>query len=466
MSAYNPPLQFLSIFNQNEYLYGSEAITLDYVNSHFLKLAGGTLTGALLCNNSLTCLANIYANSGSVSLPSYSFSGDSNSGIYRIGANNLAVACDGAKVLDIATTGLTVTGNVIVDQIALDNSSITFSGVSAANIIAIPASLADAFSIKQGATSYLKFDTSSLAITLGQNTIISGSLGVNSLVIDQIALDASTVTFSGLTGTNIISIPDNYTTALTVKENANAYMDFRTSNGAEKIILYQNTDILASLVANSLTVDSLSLNGSNITFGSVTTAENTITIIDNLADSFSFVQGAAKYLTFKTTNSAEAVIIGKDLTLSGQIIATSSSLLYHILYRSTGTATDVVQAWGSDFGGSLVAQCRANGNIYNVNGVYGTASDSRIKRDVLPSTEKHLDKIKKLKLHKFKLKSDVSGEERLGLIAQEVELIYPDLVEESSEIALDEDGNEFFVKSIKQSLLIYRLLAAVQELGG
>ena len=47
---------------------------------------------------------------GTVAAPSLSFTSDADNGIYRIGANNIGVAAAGAKVLDVATTGLGVTG--------------------------------------------------------------------------------------------------------------------------------------------------------------------------------------------------------------------------------------------------------------------------------------------------------------------------------------------------------------------
>ena len=42
-------------------------------------------------------------------MPTYSFTSNTNTGIYRIGADNLGIACNGAKVLDISTTGLALT---------------------------------------------------------------------------------------------------------------------------------------------------------------------------------------------------------------------------------------------------------------------------------------------------------------------------------------------------------------------
>jgi microcystin-dependent protein len=47
-----------------------------------------------------------------VGTPGINFTGDTNSGIYHIGPDNIGVSAAGAKVLDIATTGLTVTGIV------------------------------------------------------------------------------------------------------------------------------------------------------------------------------------------------------------------------------------------------------------------------------------------------------------------------------------------------------------------
>lgn len=46
---------------------------------------------------------------GTVSAPGITFTSDTDTGLYRIGANNIGVGVNGAKVLDIGTTGLKVT---------------------------------------------------------------------------------------------------------------------------------------------------------------------------------------------------------------------------------------------------------------------------------------------------------------------------------------------------------------------
>jgi microcystin-dependent protein len=56
--------------------------------------------------------AGIGMSDGSVGTPALNFTSDTNSGIYVIGPDNIGVAVAGAKVLDIATTGLTVTADI------------------------------------------------------------------------------------------------------------------------------------------------------------------------------------------------------------------------------------------------------------------------------------------------------------------------------------------------------------------
>lgn len=51
-------------------------------------------------------------NDGTAAAPGMYFLSDTNTGIYRIGADNMGLSCNGAKVLDIGTAGLGVTGNL------------------------------------------------------------------------------------------------------------------------------------------------------------------------------------------------------------------------------------------------------------------------------------------------------------------------------------------------------------------
>jgi microcystin-dependent protein len=72
--------------------------------------------------------AGIGMSDGSVSTPAINFTGDANSGIYVIGPDNIGVAAAGSKVLDIATTGLTVTGDITASDDLAATDDITAGG--------------------------------------------------------------------------------------------------------------------------------------------------------------------------------------------------------------------------------------------------------------------------------------------------------------------------------------------------
>jgi len=61
---------------------------------------------------------SVHGANGTAANPSFAFLSNQNTGLYRIGLDNIGVAANGAKVLDIATTGLGVTGTLSVSGVA------------------------------------------------------------------------------------------------------------------------------------------------------------------------------------------------------------------------------------------------------------------------------------------------------------------------------------------------------------
>ena len=101
---------------------GSATLTPVDAVTAVITLPSATATLATLGANTFTGIQALPA--GAVGAPSIYLGADTTTGLYRIGANNVGFAVSGAKVLDIASTGLSVTG-------ALTSSS-TFSVVNAA----------------------------------------------------------------------------------------------------------------------------------------------------------------------------------------------------------------------------------------------------------------------------------------------------------------------------------------------
>jgi microcystin-dependent protein len=89
----------------------SATITAAGHNQNWDDLAA-EMTNSVAADGQTTMTGPLKASSGTAAAPSHTFGSDPDTGAYRIGANNYGIAVGGAKVLDVATTGLDVTGTV------------------------------------------------------------------------------------------------------------------------------------------------------------------------------------------------------------------------------------------------------------------------------------------------------------------------------------------------------------------
>lgn len=87
---------------------------------------------AVNAQGQLTAASNVTTatmGSGSAAAPSFTFTGDTDTGMYRIGANNVGISCNGALVADIGTSGLSITGTGTFSS-GLTSSSLTFTSTT------------------------------------------------------------------------------------------------------------------------------------------------------------------------------------------------------------------------------------------------------------------------------------------------------------------------------------------------
>ena len=108
------------------------------------------------------------------------------------------------------------------------------------------------------------------------------------------------------------------------------------------------------------------------------------------------------------------------------------------------------------------------------NGTTSGRSDIRLKKNIANATPK-LDNLMKLRIVNYEWKESIEGGKELGLIAQEVEEVFPNLVitepikkkreiEQEDGTIIEEEYEEGDYKSIKNSVLPYITIKAVQEL--
>jgi hypothetical protein len=106
-----------------------------------------------------------------------------------------------------------------------------------------------------------------------------------------------------------------------------------------------------------------------------------------------------------------------------------------------------------------------NGNIVNTNNSYGPISDIKLKENIVDTTPK-LDDLMKVRIVNYNLKSDLGykSNKQIGVIAQELEQVFPGLVDEH--IDKDSEGIDLgtTTKSVKMSVFVPMLIKAIQEL--
>jgi len=105
-----------------------------------------------------------------------------------------------------------------------------------------------------------------------------------------------------------------------------------------------------------------------------------------------------------------------------------------------------------------------NGNVENTNNSYGSLSDIKLKENIVDASPQW-DDIKGLQFRKYNFKEETgqSTHTQMGLIAQEVELVCPGIVKETTD--RDQEGNDLgtTTKSIQYSLVYVKAVKALQE---
>jgi hypothetical protein len=102
-----------------------------------------------------------------------------------------------------------------------------------------------------------------------------------------------------------------------------------------------------------------------------------------------------------------------------------------------------------------------NGDIQNLNNSYGSLSDVKLKENIVDATPKLAD-LMQVKVRNYNLKSDLTHKQ-IGVVAQELEEIFPTMVEEKTD--RDENGNDLgtTTKGVKYSVFVPMLIKAIQE---
>ena len=182
------------------------------------------------------------------------------------------------------------------------------------------------------------------------------------------------------------------------------------------------------------------------------------------------IDSSGNLLVGTTSNISSAPIIAAQQTSSTVNAcfganAASSSYVYNIVDLTTGTASgtgfNFLKCRVSNYG-TTVLQILGNGNVQNANNSYGSTSDIKLKENVIDATPK-LAQLNQVRVVNYNFIGD--AQKQIGVIAQELEQIFPGMVEDIPD--RDEKGNDLgtTTKSVKYSVFVPMLIKAIQELN-
>jgi hypothetical protein len=176
------------------------------------------------------------------------------------------------------------------------------------------------------------------------------------------------------------------------------------------------------------------------------------------------VSNTGAYFTATTTPTHEIKSDANDDTLR---IFNSNTSYNAAIIQARGSRNTTNSSWyflqcyndGSGLNKLLIAD---SGNVTNTNGSYGAFSDIKLKENIVDATPK-LEDLLKVKIRNYNLIGDT--QKQIGVVAQELEEIFPSLIEES--IDKDEEANDLgtTTKSVKYSVFVPILIKAIQELS-
>jgi hypothetical protein len=156
----------------------------------------------------------------------------------------------------------------------------------------------------------------------------------------------------------------------------------------------------------------------------------------------------------------------RTCTVENTYNAATAGTYYSILYPNA-SSTSAYHFIGYIAGVGDKVIIYGNGNISNTNNSYSALSDIKLKQDISDAASQW-DDIKNLKVRKYRFKQDVvdstSSPYQIGLVAQEVELISPNLVETNVDRDPESGDNTLeTTKSVKYSVLYMKAVKALQE---
>jgi hypothetical protein len=197
---------------------------------------------------------------------------------------------------------------------------------------------------------------------------------------------------------------------------------------------------------------------SNLAIGS--SSATTTALLNTTTNAFFVpVTAASTVDTLSSTNSAAGTSAVFVVSARSSSAAYVGSQYYSNSVNAAGTGWNHFLGQSSDATVSNII-IHGNGNILNANNSYGGISDVKVKENIVDATAK-LANIMQVKVRNYNLIGETT--KQIGVVAQELETVFPSMVDETSD--RDAEGNDLgtTTKSVKYSVFVPMLIKAIQE---
>jgi hypothetical protein len=263
---------------------------------------------------------------GTVSLPYYSFSADPDSGVYRIGANNVGIAVNGAKALDIDTSGI----NGAIGQTT--PAAGTFSAITSGGNVVSDTDSTDDLGTTGVRWNKLWVDDITMTndLEVGNDLTVTGDLTVNGTAVTHNVTNYATedVLIELNTGSTVANTSDLGIMMERGTTGDNAFMGWDET--ADEFVVATTTDTgttagnisltYADFQAKDVTMVALSCSSGTIagvtSFGLQTGATITAGILDEDAMGSDSAVALATQQSIKAYSDSNAVAPGFQMTFS------------------------------------------------------------------------------------------------------------------------------------------------------
>jgi hypothetical protein len=474
----------------------------------------------LLGDGGSASFTSIAFGAGTVSAPSITFTGDTNTGIYSPAADTIAFTEGGVEAMRINASGNVGIGpagtstNTVSSGLAINNATAgNFPGleIQTANTTRLFLNANNSESYISSPTNPLAFlvnSTERMRITSAGNVGINTSSPVSALQIN------GTATFSQGSDTRYGTLRFNsgtFTVASTETEMhidaPFSYIALRTGTGGTatermRILAGGVVGIGTSTPSNSsqLNVYSTASTSARI----IMTGTTNMALLQTANDSGNFyfgmdnstggIFGVGNYTRLVWSDGAYPMAFATNgaermrINASGQILMGTTGVVggERLSVVSTGTITGWFQSTNTATTGLINIYSAVPSTAFNTNcahfagqtagvntwflyanGTTSYVSDANLKKNIVTTRDGYLDDLAKLRVVKYQWKanSDESPTE-LGFIAQEVAEVFPNLVQDSIPVKKGGPTNKVILGSVLQPILIksvQELYALVQE---